>query len=70
MIASIGNNGQLGWELVRKGEERGFNILARDYPEIDISDLASVDACFDSTKIDLVIFFRRINKVKIIFLRR
>ena len=55
MIAVIGSNGQLGWELVRKGEARGLEILARDYPEIDISDLASIDACFDSTKIDLVI---------------
>jgi dTDP-4-dehydrorhamnose reductase len=55
MIAIIGSNGQLGWELVRKGEERGFNILARDCPEIDICHLASIDACFDSRKIDLVI---------------
>ena len=55
MLAIIGSNGQLGWELVRQGETRGFKILALDYPEIDISDLASIDACFDSTKIDLVI---------------
>jgi len=55
MIAVIGSNGQLGWEVVRIGEARGFNILALDFPEIDISNLASVDACFDSTKIDLII---------------
>ncbi len=55
MIAVIGCNGQLGWELVRQGEARGLKILALDYPEIDISDFASIDACFDSTKIDLVI---------------
>jgi len=55
MIAIIGSNGQLGSELVRKGESRGLKILALDYPEIDISDLASIDACFDSTKIVLVI---------------
>ena len=55
MFAIIGSNGQLGWELVRQGEARGFKILALDYPEIDISDLASVEACFDSTKIDFII---------------
>ena len=55
MFAIIGSNGQLGWELVRKGEARGLKILALDYPEIDIGDPASIDACFDSTKIDLVI---------------
>ena len=55
MIAIIGSNGQLGSELVRKGESRGLKILALDYPEIDISDHASIDACFDSTKIVLVI---------------
>ena len=55
MLAIIGSNGQLGWELVRKGKARGLKILALDYPEIDISDPASIDACFDSTKIELVI---------------
>ena len=29
--------------------------MALDYPEIDIRDPASIDACFDSKKIDLVI---------------
>ena len=55
MFAIIGSNGQLGWELVRRGESRGMQILALDYPEIDIRDLASIDACFDSKKIDCVI---------------
>ena len=54
-IAIIGSNGQLGWELARKGEEQGLNVLARDYPEIDVSDLVSIDACFDAGKIELVI---------------
>ena len=55
MISIIGSNGQLGWELVRKAGRRGMQVLALDYPEIDIRDLASIDACFDSTKIELVI---------------
>jgi dTDP-4-dehydrorhamnose reductase len=55
MLAIIGSKGQLGWELVRQGEARGLGILARDCPEIDISDLASIDACLDSADIDLVV---------------
>jgi len=54
-IAIIGCNGQLGWELVRIGEARGLNILARDYPEIDIREISSIDDNFDDVKIDLVI---------------
>lgn len=54
-IAVIGCNGQLGWELVRQGEARGLGILARDCPEIDISDPASIDACLDSADIHLVV---------------
>jgi dTDP-4-dehydrorhamnose reductase len=54
-IAVIGSNGQLGWELVRQGKARGLKILALDYPAIDVSDLASIDACFDSTEIEFVI---------------
>jgi dTDP-4-dehydrorhamnose reductase len=54
-IAIIGSNGQLGWELVRQGETRGLKILALDYPEIDISDPASIDSRMDSRQIDLII---------------
>jgi dTDP-4-dehydrorhamnose reductase len=55
MFAIIGSSGQLGWELVRLGERRGLPILALDYPEIDITDPAAIDARFDSTKIDLIV---------------
>jgi dTDP-4-dehydrorhamnose reductase len=41
--------------LVRQAEARGLGILARDCPEIDISDLASIDACLDCADIDLVV---------------
>ncbi len=55
MFAIIGSNGQLGWELVRQGEARGLKILALDYPEIDIGELASIDSRIESRKIDLII---------------
>ena len=55
MIAIIGSNGQLGWELVRQGESRGSQILALDFPEIDISDPASIDSRIDFSKIDIII---------------
>jgi dTDP-4-dehydrorhamnose reductase len=54
-IAVIGSNGQLGWELIRQAEARGLNILALDFPEIDIRDPASIDGRIDFSKIDLVI---------------
>ena len=34
MIAIIGSNGQLGWELVRQAREQGLPMLALDFPEI------------------------------------
>ena len=54
-ILVIGSNGQLGWELTGLGSRRGWPILALDYPEIDITVPATLDACFDSNRIDLVI---------------
>ena len=55
MFAIIGSNGQLGWELVGQTKRRGIEILALDYPEIDISDPASIDSRIDFSKIDLII---------------
>ena len=55
MLAIIGSNGQLGWELVRQGERRGVQILALDFPEIDISDPVSIDRGFGSAPIEFVI---------------
>ena len=54
-IAIIGSNGQLGWELVRQTKRRGIEILALDYPEIDIGDPTSIDSRMDSMQIDLII---------------
>ena len=55
MIAVIGSNGQLGSELIRQGGRHGLPILALDYPEIDISDSASIDSRIESREIDLII---------------
>jgi dTDP-4-dehydrorhamnose reductase len=55
MIAIIGSNGQLGWELVKRARQSGIVVLALDYPEIDIRDPASIDGRIDFSKIDLVI---------------
>ena len=55
MIAIIGSNGQLGWELVRKAEHRGYETLALDFPEIDIVKSASIKDKLSSKKLSLVI---------------
>ncbi|MBW2169282.1 MAG: sugar nucleotide-binding protein, partial [Deltaproteobacteria bacterium] len=36
-ILVIGANGQLGWELCRKGIEEGFDIIPLDLPDFDIT---------------------------------
>jgi len=55
VIAIIGSNGQLGWELVGKSGRNGIDAVALDYPEIDISDPVSIDSRIDFAKIDIVI---------------
>jgi len=54
-IAIIGCNGQLGWELVRRGESHGLQIMALDYPEIDIGDPSSIATFTKSREIDLIV---------------
>jgi dTDP-4-dehydrorhamnose reductase len=41
-VLIIGANGQLGWELCRKGKKRGFDIVPLDLPEFDITDPPAV----------------------------
>jgi dTDP-4-dehydrorhamnose reductase len=55
MIAIIGSNGQLGWELVRRAERRGYKALALDLPELDITQPASIKGNLSSKKLSLVI---------------
>ena len=55
MIAIIGSNGQLGWELVRRAERRGYKVLALDLPELDITQPASIKGNLSSKKLSMVI---------------
>ena len=54
-ITIIGDNGQLGWELVRRGKQKGCEVLAMDVPEIDITDPDSIKARISSTETGCVI---------------
>jgi dTDP-4-dehydrorhamnose reductase len=55
MIAIIGSNGQLGWELVRQAEEKGLQVLALDFPEIDITSSASICEKFNPHPIKIIV---------------
>ncbi len=55
MIAIIGSNGQLGWELVRKAAHNGFEALALEFPEIDITKQSSIHENLSSMDLALVI---------------
>jgi dTDP-4-dehydrorhamnose reductase len=39
----LGCNGQLGWEICRQGEDRGFDIIPLDFPEIDITNRDNIN---------------------------
>ena len=54
-IMVIGANGQLGWELCRRGIEAGFDILPLDLPEFDITDRSSVQEAVARQDVSLVI---------------
>jgi dTDP-4-dehydrorhamnose reductase len=53
-ILLIGSGGQLGWELCRTCPE-GMDLVAVDYPEIDLSDGHSVDRLVSEIRPDWVI---------------
>ena len=55
MLTIIGSNGQLGWELVHRGRRKGIDILAMDYPDIDITDPESIKARIPSAKTGCVV---------------
>ena len=55
MIAIIGSNGQLGWELVGRTFQQGIEALALDVPEIDITDPASIEKNLSAKELSLVV---------------
>jgi len=54
-VLVIGSNGQLGWELYRKGEEQGFDMVGLDLPEIDITDPRAVKNEVSQADVSLII---------------
>ena len=55
MIAIIGSNGQLGWELVRQGGSLGLKMLALDLAEIDITRPELIAGCLEPVSVQLVV---------------
>jgi dTDP-4-dehydrorhamnose reductase len=54
-ILVVGANGQVGSALNKQGGEFGFNIIALDRSQLDISDASNVAASVELLKPDLVI---------------
>jgi len=54
-ILIIGANGQLGWELLRRGKVSGFDTIALDLPDFDITDPSQVQESVLQAGISLVI---------------
>ena len=54
-VLVIGANGQLGWELCRRGEKQGFDIVALDLPDFDITEPSTVKKAVSQTGVSLVI---------------
>jgi dTDP-4-dehydrorhamnose reductase len=55
MIAIIGRDGQLGWELVKQGSSFGFKVLALGSADIDITRPESIDDCLTPRSLRLLI---------------
>lgn len=54
-ILIIGGDGQLGWELGRRGERNGFDIVSLDLPDFDITDRSAVKEELSQAGVSLVI---------------
>ena len=55
MIAIVGSNGQLGWELVRQGNTLGRKMLALGSADIDVTRSESIAGCLKAGSVQLVI---------------
>ena len=53
-ILQIGTNGQVGWELLRTCAPLG-EVVALDYPDVDLSDSAGLRELVRSVKPDIII---------------
>ena len=42
-ILVVGHRGQLGWELMRRADRKGFDAAGYDLPELDISREKEID---------------------------
>lgn len=54
-ILITGSKGQLGWELVRQSKDFGFEVLAVDLPELDITDPFQVENMVAKSQASVVI---------------
>lgn len=54
-IVVIGVNGQLGWQLNRRGKKQGVDVFAVDLPDFDITDHAAVDMLIKQSHADVII---------------
>jgi len=51
----IGENGQLGWEVCRKGKNQGIDISGLDLPDFDVTEPSAVKKAVHQTGVSLVI---------------
>ena len=51
----IGENGQLGWEVYRKGKKQGIDVLGLDLPEFDVTEPSNVKKAVHQAGVSLVI---------------
>jgi dTDP-4-dehydrorhamnose reductase len=54
-ILLTGANGQVGWELSNRGGQRGFEVLALDRSDLDITDPVSVSEEVNRSAVSLVV---------------
>ena len=54
-VLITGVNGQVGWELDRRGAQHGFKVLGLDHADLDITNSNSVDEAIQRAGISLVV---------------
>ncbi len=54
-ILVIGSSGQLGWEVVKQGQNRSFNVLGVSTPQMDITNSSQIENIFSAYQPSLVI---------------